>query len=281
MKTALFCLLALLSLNYNIAEAQELKSKIPAASTGQRISQDFGLGEISVKYYRPNTKGRKIFGGIEPYGQVWRTGANNATVITLTDTLQIEGHTVVPGSYSLYSIPGASEWTIIINKNTEQWGAYTYDAKQDLFRFKVKPVKLASKVETLTFQFADVHEEDCLFQIQWENTGINIHLKTNVQDRIVANIMEAIKGDNKPYFAAVWLYNHNRNIPLALSLMQEADKVQPSFATKYWVAKLQLKSGNKQAATVSATEGLKIATDQHVQEYIRLNTQVLQEARAK
>jgi hypothetical protein len=281
MKTVIFCLLALLSLNVNIAGAQELKSKIPAASTGQRISQDFGLGEISVKYYRPNTKDRKIFGGIEPYGQVWRTGANNATVITLTDTVQVEGHTLAPGSYSLFSIPGATEWTIIFNKTIDQWGAYTYDAKQDLFRFTVKPVKLANKIETLSFQFADVKEESCLFQIQWENTGLNIHLKTNVQDRIMANILEAVKGDNKPYFAAVWLYNHNKNLPLALSLMQEADKAQPSFATKYWVSKLLLKSGDKKAAIIYANEGLKISKTLNNTEYIRMNTQALHDAEEK
>ena len=81
------------------------KLKIPASSLGQRIEQDFGLGVISIKYYRPNTKGRKIFNGMEPYGIVWRTGANNATVVTLTDTVQVEGHTLAPGSYSLLAYP--------------------------------------------------------------------------------------------------------------------------------------------------------------------------------
>src|ERR1700712_6049723 len=150
MRTSLFCLLAFVSFNFYDAGAQELKQKIPAASSGQRIEQDFGLGMISIKYYRPNTKGRKVFNGIEPYGVVWRTGANNATVVTLTDSIQVEGHTLAPGAYSLFSIPGADEWTIIFNKNINQWGAYSYDEKQDLLRFKVKPTKLVNKVETLT-----------------------------------------------------------------------------------------------------------------------------------
>src|SRR5438045_2561577 len=106
MKRSLFCLLAFISFNCYNSRAQELNLKIPASSSGQRIEQDFGVGVISVKYYRPNTKGRKIFNGMEPYGIVWRTGANNATVIKLTDTIEVEGHILPAGSYSLFSIPG-------------------------------------------------------------------------------------------------------------------------------------------------------------------------------
>lgn len=278
-KTAAFILSAFICLLFNAASAQELKGKIPASSLGQRIEQDFGLGTVLVKYYRPNTKGRKIFGGIEPYGTVWRTGANNATTITLTDTIQIEGHTVAPGSYALFSIPNADEWTIILNKNTAQWGAYTYDEKQDLLRFKVKPVKLATRVETLTIQFAEVHQTDALLQILWENTGVNIKLTTDIDKRVAANIQEAIKGEKKPFFAAIWYYNHNTNIPQALSLMQEADKAQPNaYFVKYWLGRLYLKTGDKTAAIANAKEGLRLATEQNSQEYVRMNKEVLHDA---
>lgn len=278
--TTALCLFVVMAFNLHNAEAQELRLKIPATSLGQRIEQDFGLGVISIKYYRPNTMGRKIFNGMEPYGIVWRTGANNATVITLTDTVQLEGHTVAPGSYSLFSIPGAGEWTIILNKNANQWGAYTYDEKQDLLRFKVKPTRLASKVETLTIQFADVHQETCLLQILWENTGIDIHLKTDVDNRIMANIQEAMKGEKKPYYmSAIWCYNHNRNLSQALGWMQEANKEQPqAYNIKYWLARLQLKNGDKKSAITAANEGLKLAQAENNAEYIRLNKEVLHDA---
>jgi len=270
-------------LSINNANAQEIKLKIPAASLGQRIEQDFGLGTISIKYYRPNTKGRKIFNGMEPYGIVWRTGANNATVIKLTDTVEMEGHTVAPGSYSLFSIPGATEWTVILNKNINQWGAYSYDEKQDVLRFKVKPTKLVSKVETLTLQFADVYLDNCLLQILWENTGVNIHLKSNVDNRIMANIQDAMKGDVKPYYmSAIWYYNHGKDVNQALTWMQEANKAQPqAYNIKYWLARLQLKAGDKKSAIASANEGLKLATAENNAEYIRLNKEVLHDAGAK
>jgi hypothetical protein len=219
---------------------------------------------------------------MEPYGAVWRTGANNATVIKLTDSIKIEGRTLAPGSYALFSIPDANEWTVILSKNIDQWGAYTYDEKQDMLRFKVKPVKLDRKIETLTIQFADVHEEDCLLQIQWENTGIDLHLKTDVVNRIIANIQEAMKGENKPYYmSAIWYYNHNKDFNQALKWMLEADKAQPNaFNVKYWVAKLQLKTGDKKSAIASAKEGLRLATAINNGEYIRLSNEVLKEAGA-
>lgn len=280
MKVSLFYFLVLISLNLYNASAQELKGKIPAASPGQLIEQEFGLGTISVKYYRPNTKGRKIFGGIEPYGIVWRTGANNATVVTLTDTIQVEGHILAPGAYSLFSIPGPDEWTIIFNKNTNQWGAYSYDEKQDLLRFKVKPIKLAARIETLTIQFADVREDNCLLQILWENTGIYLRLKTDVDRHVLANIQEAMKGDNKPYYmSAIWYYNHGQDIKQALAWMEEANKAQPqAFNVKYWLARIQLKAGDKKSAIISASEGLKLASAQNRPEYIRMNKEVLHDA---
>lgn len=254
--------------------------KIPASSPGQRIEQDFGLGSISLKYYRPNTKGRKIFNGMEPYGIVWRTGANNATTITTTDTITVEGQALLPGTYSLFTIPGADEWTIIINKNAAQWGAYAYDQAQDLFRVKVKPAKLPGKIETLTLQFADVHEEDCTLQILWENTGVNIHLKTSVVNRIKNNILAAMQGAKKPYYmGAIWYYNHNIDLDQALAWMKQADKASPNaYNMKYWLGRLYLKTGDKASAIASAKEGLKLASDEKNAEYIRLNTEVLHDA---
>lgn len=280
MKKLIFSLIAVLAFTIIHANAQEIKFKIPATSLGQQIEQDFGLGEISVKYYRPNTLGRKIYNGMEPYGVVWRTGANNATVIKFTDTVKIEGHMILPGSYSLFTIPGETEFTIIFNKNIDQWGAYKYDQKQDLLRFKVKPVKLPARIETLTIQFADVHQEDCLMQINWENTGINLHLTADVDNRIMANIQEAIKGEKKPYYAAaLWCYHHNRNLPQALSWIEEANKPEKkTYNRRYWLAMLQLKNGDKKSALISANEGLKLALAENNAEYIRLNNEVLKEA---
>src|SRR5215470_2077721 len=104
-------LLVVVTICTTAIDAQNLK--IPQPSTSQTIEQDFGLGQISITYSRPNVKGRKIFGETEPYGLVWRTGANAATKIKLTDTIMMEKHQVLPGEYALFTIPGPKEWTVI------------------------------------------------------------------------------------------------------------------------------------------------------------------------
>src|SRR5476651_609969 len=94
--------------------------RIPEASSTQTIIQDFGLGKITITYSRPNVKGRVIFGGINPFGQVWRTGANAATTINFSENVIVEGHNVAAGTYSLFTIPDKDEWTVILNKTVKQ-----------------------------------------------------------------------------------------------------------------------------------------------------------------
>src|SRR6201994_580546 len=114
----------------------------PQPSTSQTITQQFGLGTITLNYSRPNVKGRKIFGYVEPYDKVWRTGANSATVLTFSDDVTIEGNKVPAGEYGLFSVPGENEWTIILSKKSKQWRAYTYSQNDDYLRFTIKPVRL-------------------------------------------------------------------------------------------------------------------------------------------
>src|ERR1700739_4286320 len=127
--------------------------KVPALSTTQTIEQELGLGKITLTYSRPNIRGRKVFGGLVPYDQVWRLGANSATILKFSDDVTIEGNKVAAGEYGFFAIPGQDEWTIILNKNAHQWGAYTYKQDDDILRFKVKNVHHDSPLETMTMWF--------------------------------------------------------------------------------------------------------------------------------
>ena len=263
----------------NVIHAQSLK--IPQPSTLQTIQQDFGLGQISITYSRPNLKGRQIFGETEPYGIVWRTGANAATKIKFTDTVMMEKHLVLPGEYALFTIPGPGEWTVILNQTAQQWGAYSYDSTKDVLRLKVKPGKLDKKTETFTIQFVNAFIDHCDLQLLWENTVVSLRLETDVDARVMANIDELMKGDKKPYyFAAIYYYNHNKDMNKALSWINESDKNSPdAYNIKYWKARIQLKMGDKAGAIESANQGLKLAMAEPNPEYIRLNKEVLAEAK--
>jgi hypothetical protein len=278
MKNTIVCFIVLLGLGGFRVAAQDLR--IPEPSTSQKIDQEFGLGRIMITYSRPNTKGRKIIGEIEPYGLVWRTGANSATKVKLTDTVEIEGHPLAPGEYALFTIPRANEWTVIFNKTADQWGAYAYDSTKDVLRFNVKPGKLDKKLETFTIQFANMVTDHGELQVLWENTILSLHLVTDVDARVMANIDQAMQSDKKPYYrASIYYYNHQKDMQKALAWMQQWDKIQPnSYNVKYWLAKIQLKAGDKTGAMVSANEGLKLAMAEPNAEYIRMNKEVLADA---
>lgn len=252
--------------------------KLPQASTAQTITQDFALGKITVVYSRPNVKGRKIFGDLEPFGKVWRTGANSATLVKFTEDITIEGKHLPAGEYGLFTIPDKNEWTVIFNKNAKQWGSYTYNESDDILRIKVKPVALKEKVETFTIQFNKVLPTSAQLQLTWENTAVVLHLTTNIDEKVMANIEAAMKTDRKPYFSASQYYFENgKDLNQALTWINEAEKADGKAPyIKLWKARIQSKMGDKVGAKATSTAGLALATEQKNEEYIRLHKQLLE-----
>lgn len=265
---------------FNInAQAQE-QPRIPEASSTQTIIQDFGLGKITLTYSRPNVRGRKIFGGIQPYGEVWRTGANWATTITFSEETTVEGNKVPAGTYSLFTIPGEKEWTVILNNTVKQWGAYTYKESEDLVRFKVPSIALKEKRETFTVAFANVTTKNCELYLLWDYTAIAIKMATNDDAKIVANIEQLMKGAQKPYFNAIqYFYENGHDLDKALAWAKEAEKAEPKAPWfKLWKARILLKQGKKKEAITAAQEGVALAKSSDDDEYVRLNEGVLAQA---
>jgi tetratricopeptide (TPR) repeat protein len=255
--------------------------KVPQLSSTQTIEQELGLGKITLTYSRPNLRGRKIFGTIIPYGTVWRTGANAATLIKFTDDVTIEGNKVPAGEYGLFSIPGKDEWTIILNKTAHQWGAYTYKQSDDFLRFKVKNVSLGNQLETMTIQFNNVDQTKCELELKWENVSFSFHISTDVDSKVMANIDEVMNTDKRPYFeSALYYYENNKDLKKALEWISTAEKAEPNSPFyKVWKARIQLKMGDKAAALATAQEGVKLAHAQNDKEYETLNQSVVDQAK--
>ncbi|MTI40768.1 DUF2911 domain-containing protein [Fulvivirga lutimaris] len=127
--------------------------------------------DVKIDYHQPSAKGRKIMGDLVPYAKVWRTGANDATTIEISEDVKVEGKTLAQGKYSLFTIPGEKEWVIIFNKTAKQWGAYDYDEAQDALRVKVKSAKTKDFVETFNIAVVDNGVE-----MKWENTKVKFAL---------------------------------------------------------------------------------------------------------
>jgi hypothetical protein len=256
--------------------------RIPEASSTQTSIQDFGLGKVTITYSRPNVKGRVIFGGINPYGQVWRTGANAATIITFSENVIIEGNKVPAGSYSLFTIPGKDEWTVILNKTVKQWGAYSYKEADDFLRFKEKPTYLDEKRETFTIQFTNQTTKSSDLHLVWDHTAVAIHLETDDDAQITANIDELMKAEpsKRPYFNAIqYYYENNKNMKKALAWALEAQKIDPKGPWyKLWEARVRLKMGDKAAAIAAARAGINLSKASNDDEYLRLNQAVLDQA---
>lgn len=167
-KIGLFTILGL-SLLSAVSYAQERGNDEARVSPNAAVSQTIGTTEVTITYGRPSVKGRQVFGGLEAYGEVWRTGANESTVITFSDDVKIEGKEVEAGTYSLYTVPGEEEWNIIINSKLS-WGTQ-YDKSKDVLRVKVTPKK-AQKAEQFMIYFEDVTGSSAECMLHWDTTKV-------------------------------------------------------------------------------------------------------------
>src|SRR5215470_10868580 len=137
-----------------VTPAQSALLDLPRDSQHAQITQKIGITNITINYHRPLAKGRKVFGGLEPYGKVWRAGANENTTIEFSDPVAVEGNPLAKGTYGLHMIPGEQEWTVIFSKAATSWGSFTYDQKEDALRVAVKP-QPSEFHEALTYDFDD------------------------------------------------------------------------------------------------------------------------------
>src|SRR5690606_37777502 len=228
-----------------------------------------------------NVNNRTIFGGLVPFDQVWRTGANHIPTITFEEEVTLAGNKIPAGTYGLFTIPSEGNWTIILNKNVEQWGAYQYKQSDDFLRFQAKSQPVTDKVESVTIAFENDKPTGADITLAWEHTKVSLQLELDQAQELIAGIDEAMKGEKNPYFAAAqYYYNNGLDIKQAEEWIIEADQGNTKAPhIKYWKARIQLKAGDKAGAVKTATEGIARATAANNTEYIYLNTNVLKEAK--
>lgn len=171
---------------------------LPQPSPTATLEQRVGLTDVKITYSRPSVKGRVIFGDLVPYSKVWRTGANKATQLSLSTDATIGGKQVPAGNYSIFTIPGKSQWTIIIHKETELWGTSEYKAENDLVRFTVKPRLLSRSVESFTIDLGNFKDDGAQMSMMWDKTTVSWDIKVDVEAETWKNIETALAdvGDN-------------------------------------------------------------------------------------
>ncbi|GAB4092170.1 DUF2911 domain-containing protein [Flaviaesturariibacter terrae] len=252
------------------AQGQQLRT--PAPSPSQMIRQDFGISSAELNYSRPAIRGRKIFGDLVPFGQVWRTGANSATRIKFADDVNIGGQELKAGEYAIFTVPGEKEWEIIINKGSANWGT-DYRQDLDLFRFKVPSMTLSMPVESFTMQFANIKANSMDLQIMWDRTAVNIPIKADFDKKIMGQIDQLMNKDNRPYFAAAMYYMDNgKDMNQALSWFDKAVEANPNaFWMHYQRAVALSRLGRKKEALDASMKSMALAREQKNDDYVRLN----------
>lgn len=267
------------------AQAPAPKLVFPDASPAATIKQRVGLTDIEISYNRPSMKGRTVFGGLVPYGEVWRTGANTATKMTFSTDVKLNGTAVPAGTYELFTIPGRTEWTFILHKNMSQWGAYAYDMKNDVARFTAAADATAQPVETFAFGFNDLHPASATVNLFWEKTRVHFKVEVDVVGQLVPQI-EAVMASaepKKPYFsAAMFFYDNDLDLKKAAAWMDAAIAERPNQMWMIYRKGLILaKMGDKAGARAAAQQSLDLVKSDDKapaslkDEYTRLNNALL------
>lgn len=168
-------------------QAQEL----PKASPRAEVSQMVGLTKVSVDHGRPSANGRAIFGGLVPYGEVWRTGANECTTITFDGPVEFGKTQVAAGTYALFTVPSERTFRVILNTDTKQWGAYAYKSELDIASVEAAPEKCAM-TEVFTIGFGAFAQDAARLDLMWAETRVSVWITAPSDERAKANIAEAL-----------------------------------------------------------------------------------------
>jgi hypothetical protein len=260
------------------AVAQQIQ--MPQASPSAKISQKVGLTDVVVEFSRPSTKGRKVFGELVPFGQVWRTGANAATILSFSTEVKLGGVAVPAGSYALYSIPGKASWTIILSKNTKLWGAIGYDAKDDVLRFEASPAKTSRMYDSFEISFNKLTDNSADLSIKWEQTRVDFTIQTDVDPIVMADIKKQVidaQSTNPAllYQAANYYFTSNKDVNQAYTWIKQSTDSDPKYWTLHLRAKIELSLGKKTEALESATKSKNLAIENKNPDYVGLNDRLM------
>ncbi len=250
-RNALLAAIALIA--SGVAVAQPSLDR-PNVSQAASVTQTVGVTDISVSYHRPGVKGRVIWGGLVPYDQVWRTGANEVTTITFGDDVTIEGRTLPAGTYGLFMLPRSNSWTVIFSSNTTTWGT-VYDSSKDLLKIDVTPVP-SEPTEWMMFSFSGLSDTAATLDLRWEKLTIPVRIGVDTR-RIVLDRgrkILAVAGPDTGRWqmlrqAAIYAHQNNIHLDEALSWIDRSLTVKRNFQSLCVKADILTLSGKQAAAT--------------------------------
>lgn len=266
---------------FSIVNAQSLN--IPPASPSQMLTQQFATSNIEISYSRPAARERVVFGEVVPFDKLWRTGANSATTIAFGEDVTIDGKNIEKGKYGLLTIPGKTNWTIIITKDTNVTSERAYKQANDVLRVTVPVKSLNQHVENFTISVENIQKEQADIVLSWEKTLVSFTVKTEVDSKIMAEIAEVLEKDNRPYFAAArYFYDNDKDLNKALEWVNKAVEQRPdAFWMTHQKAKILMKLKKYNEAIAAAEVSKKQAAAIDYAEYVKLNDNLIAEIKSQ
>lgn len=247
---------ALLLAAISPALAQGLE--VPAPSAKAKVEQRVGVTDFSVEYSSPAMRGRKIFGGLLPYDQLWRTGANASTKLTASNDFTMGDKLVPKGTYSLLTIPGASSWTVILNKNLEIAGTNGYDTKDDVARITVSP-QSAGPRERMTFLFTDTSDDATRLDLEWESVRVSVPIKVDTPAHVRASMDKTLGDAWRPHYqSGRYLIENNGDIDAALQYLDTSIGIKSTWWNNWWRAQGLAKKGRTADAIAAGEKAMQL-----------------------
>lgn len=279
-----FAMLFLVLVSALDLSAQNSALRLPRPSQKASVMQTVGVTDITITYNRPGVKGRKIWGDapssaaatgtatlddgrsrakdapIVPYGHVWRTGANEATTFAVTDDVMINGQKLPAGTYSLHTIPGKDEWTIIFNSDAGQWGSFAYDEKKDALRVKTKPQMVADNQEWMNFNFPMTTANSAQIVMRWEKVAVPFTVEIpNLEALMMTKIDQAVAANPTDWnipLAVARQFSGDENKDKAIAWADKSIKVKETYQNLAFKTQMLAAAGRKDEALTLAEKTL-------------------------
>jgi hypothetical protein len=259
--------------------------KTPAPSPKSTVSQVVGLTDVTIEYSRPSAKGRTIFGDLVPFGKLWRTGANQNSMITFSEDVVINGSTLKKGKYAIFTTPKADMWEIIFYTDTDNWGTpENWNVNNVAVTTNVDPIALNHNVETFTLGIGNLTNDSATLDISWEKTMASVKFTVPTQKTAMASIEKTLAGPTAgDYFSsAQYFYNSNGDMNKALEYVNKATSmVKAGDEVPFWQLRqkslIQAKLGDKTGAIATAKLSLAAAEKAKNADYVKMNNDSIKE----
>lgn len=248
--------------------------KLPQHSPKATVEQTIGITEVKVSYSRPSAKGRKVFGELVPFGQIWRTAANAGSYISFDGPVIIEGTSVPAGQYALLAMPGEQSWKVMMNKTTKSILAGGYDESQNVLSMTL-PVEKNPFTETFTIAFDHLGVDAATLSLAWENTRIAFRIEAPATEQSLKNIDEALaEPDATPgnfHNAAALCLDRGVRLTEALAWVRKSVELEPKFFTVRTLSLVEAANGNMKEAIAAAKRSAEMSRAAGFENFVQMN----------